>query len=165
MWVYLLFHTLLLFTLYHYLNYKFRRVITKEFRKLIIREWCNNIGTLIIVPIFIYLFYNSATPNSLAPTLMQSISNATNSVGSQCYIIDTIVRLKAEFDVSLFWLMASTTQAVDDQMKKVVFWFVYILLNGFVALGFNRLLMQIIYLTHQIIGDSNENKSKKTTDS
>lgn len=152
-WSYLLIHTIILFVLYHYLNYKFNKVLNIKFRDLIVREWVNNIGATLLVPIFIYLFYNSITPSYIAETLIESISNATNSVGSDCFIIDFIIRLKAEFNASLFWLMASTTQAVDDQMKKIVFWIIYILLNGFAALGFNRLLVQIIYLTYQFTKD------------
>jgi hypothetical protein len=160
-WTYLLVHTILVFGLFHYLNYKFEIVLKKEFKELIVREWINKIGAVVIVPIFILIFYNSSTPEYITPTLEQSITNATNSVGSKCFIIDFVIRAKSEFNASLFWLMASTTQSVDDQMKKIVFWIVYILLNGFVALGFNRLIVQITYLTYQFTKDLHVKNIKK----
>jgi len=118
---------------------------------ILAREWSINIGILILMIAFITITFNSYIPSFVVPSLETSIINASNEVGSQCKIIDHIVRLKAEFNAGFWWIIENTAGHIEHKMTKLGIWLSFILMNALALMGINRLIMTVIDLVDRVL--------------
>lgn len=152
MWIYLGVHIVLMTTIF----YKLREILSQSVKlnmlNLVTREFSTTIGAIILFLISIVLFYYSDTPSYIDSTLPKTIENATNSVGSSCVVFDYLSRLKAELTALTYWIISNSTEHLENENNRIFLWIVYILINAFSAIGINRLIMQVIYLSEKYLG-------------
>ena len=133
-------------------------VLKKSYYYLFAREWTVNIMALIVIPVFVYLSLNGYKPSYLDNTLKQTLINATSLVGSNCAIINDLLKWMKELDAGLWWLVDSSASNVKPIWLKAIIWFSFIIYNSLVLLGINRLIVHIIYLVDKILKGNNSDK-------
>jgi hypothetical protein len=149
-WAYLLVHIVIMVLIYKYFIGKLNKQINAKFVKILSREWTINMSSILLLIIYIYIAMNNYQPSYLTSDLESSIQLATNSIKSQCHIIDFILRLKVELDAWFWWLMVYSTDQMSNGLVKNMIWASFIVMNGLALLGINRFIAQIIYLLDKL---------------
>ena len=152
MWIYLALHVGMMVLIYDRMEKMLASTVKLQMHKLLAREFSIKIGSVILFGVMSVMFYYSDTPSYIASTLAKSIHNATNSIGSDCMLIDYLARLKVELNTAIYWGILNITQHIDSTNNKLYIWLIFILVNSLSAIGINRLIGQNIYLIEKIIG-------------
>ncbi len=153
MWIYLALHVGMMDMIYEKIKVMLASTVKPEMHKLLARELSIKVGSLVLFIVMGLLFYYSDTPSYIVATLEQSVQNATNSVGSDCLVIDYLARVKVELNTAIYWAVLNTTQHIDTHNTKVYIWLIFLMANALSAVGINRLIAQNIYLIEKIIGN------------
>ena len=161
LWSYIALHTIIVMVIFKFLNKKLASSIHAKYLHLFSREMAINISMLLLFSAYIYIAINGYEPIYLRETLEETIKVATNSIHSQCYIVDYILRLKTELDAWFWWSVIYTSEAMDDGILKYFMWIGFIAINGLAILGINRFIVQIVYLLNIMfsIKKTDEDKS------
>ncbi len=156
MWIYLALHVGMMVFAYDKIKVTLASTVKPEMHKLLAREFSVKAGSLVLFIVMGLLFYYSDTPSYIVATLEQSVQNATNSVGSDCLVIDYLARVKVELNAAIHWAVLNTTQHIDANDAKIYIWLLFLITNALSAVGVNRLIAQNIYLIEKIIGNQDE---------
>jgi hypothetical protein len=140
--LYLIFHIFFVSFAYLFIKRSIQNLVHID--TILAREWSIHIGTLLLFGVFVYMTLHSYTPDFMDASLEKSIINASHEVGSECQIIDRVVRLKAEFNALFWWVVENTAEHLQGKVTKWGIWLSFILMNAFALLGINRLIATVI---------------------
>ncbi|MCT7464901.1 hypothetical protein N5S72_10620 [Aliarcobacter cryaerophilus] len=135
---------ILIFITFHIYNFFlkfFKNHINDKHIEIFAREATSKISAIILFIIYIIFYLNSYDPDYLRESLNETVTLASNSISSQCYLIDFILKIKREYESIILFGMNS----IDNNFKEEA-WVIFIIFHGLSILGLNRLLIQIIYL-------------------
>ena len=157
LWLYLLVvHTMLAVMLYNFFDHLFINTIQKSYRGLMAREWTINITAPLLIIVVLYLSYEGYTPEYLSATLGESVSNASNSISSDCTVISVFLKLQKEIDAAFWWIVINSDEQIEYRPLKVGSWFVFLFFNSLAILGINRFMVQVVYQVDKIFQRKND---------
>jgi len=154
--LYLIFHIFLMLFIYLLLKRRLQKLV--HIPAILAREWSITIGFLILIVAFIWITLHSYTPAFLEGSLEATIVNASNSVHSECKIINDSIRLKAEFNGAFWWIVDNTAEHIEHHMARLGIWLVFILMNALALVGINRLILTIIDLVDRMLSEQEKKK-------
>jgi hypothetical protein len=146
LWGYIALHIMIVIVIFKFLNKKLASSIHAKYLHLFSREMTINISMLLFIFAYIYIVVNGHEPTYLREALGETMKAATNSIHSQCYIVDYVLRLKTELDAWFWWSVIYTSEVMDNRILKYSMWTAFITINGLAILGINRFIVQIVYL-------------------
>lgn len=149
-WLYLVVHIILVILIYKQVIKLLKNTIQDKYLDIFSREWTINISSILLFIAYGYVFYNGYEPDYLANDLMQTIKNASNSISSNCLLIDYFLRLNTELDGTFWWIVTSSSETFDNKTVKSVIWISFILINSIAVLGINRFIVQVVYILDKI---------------
>jgi len=149
-WMYLILHIGVTTILYKYLFVIFSKTLKEDYRALFAREWTINITALIMIVSYIYFSMNSFEPSYLRVTLEETLKVASNSINSNCTIINYFLKLQKEIDSISWWFIDKGTENIQDRTYNIGIWIGFLFINSFAILGVNRFIAQVIYLIDKI---------------
>jgi hypothetical protein len=147
---YLVVHVAFLISIYMGFKRLFSHTVQPHYLKVFAREWSIRIAALFLLVWVVYITYNGTVPAYLQPTLSETLSSATNSLFSQCTLIDYALRLNREIEALSWWLMVKQSDLLHEHMLRSSAWILFIVYQSFAVLGVNRLLGQLIYAVDKI---------------
>jgi len=150
LWTYLFFHILVATLLYRYLTKEFQHTVKPSYRALFAREWTINITAIIFVLVYIYFLINDYEPTYIHHTLEETWRDASNSISSDCLIVNYFLKLQKELDGIFWWLIDKGTETIQNKTLNLFIWIGFLFMNSFALLGINRFIAQIIYLLDKI---------------
>lgn len=150
LWVYIALHTIVVMVIFKFLNKKLASSIHAKYLSLFSREMTINISMVLLFSVYVYIVVNGYEPAYLKPTLDETIKFATNSIHSQCYIVNYILRLQTELDAWFWWSVIYASDTMDNGFLRYFMWIGFIIINGLAVLGINRFIVQIVYLLNII---------------
>lgn len=145
-WFYLPLHTLIMLFLFRGLTRLFRNGVKEEYLALFAREWSINLSALFLIGALFYTIYQGDVPAYVRTGLADTVRMATNSVGSACFVTDTVLRFNKELEAVSWWFMTHESAVVTSEAVRVTGWFAFLLFNSLAVLGVNRFIAQTIYL-------------------
>jgi len=101
---------------------------------------------IVLMGVFTYITLNSYTPEYLASSLQQTITNAMIFSSSNCEIIDTILKYIKVADSTFWWIVNESTNQTNNTLLKTVTWLIFILYNSLALLGINRFIIVSIHI-------------------
>jgi len=120
------------------------------FRYLFARRWAVMVNLPLVLTALLWLQLQQPPPLWLdgAMNLEETLRAASESVGSQCPLIDKVVRLNMEKDAFSWWLTLKGSGFIDDSRLRWVAWLLF-LLSGTLALwAYSRLCVYLISSAH-----------------
>ncbi len=153
-WSYLLFHIIFVILIFRYIKHLLRNIIKTKYVKIFAREWTINISSLVLILVSTYFtIYYGYIPDYLSESLLDTISNASSSMQSNCTITSYVIKAKIEIDSTFWWLLNKGTEQLDDHRVKIAIWIGFILINSLAILGLNRFMVQVIYMLDKIFNN------------
>ena len=153
LWLYIIFHIVISILIFVILNKKLKNTINEKFLHIFTRELTIKASSYIFIIAYLYITINGYEPKYLIEgnSLKETIIIASNSISSECYYIDAVLRFKIEVDSSFWWFMsngAMSNGAMSEKYDglKALIWMTFMIINAFIILGMNRFIVQIIYL-------------------
>jgi hypothetical protein len=147
--LYLIFHILLMLMIYLLIKRRITKLV--NIPSILAREWSIMLGLVIVMGAFIYITLHSYTPVFVQDSLEATIIHASNMVGSECRIVDDVIRLKAEFNGAFWWVIENTADRIEHKMTRWGIWLGFILMNALALLGVNRLIVTVIDLVDRVL--------------
>jgi len=156
LWFYiiLIVFVVLMFYIYKVFLNLFRKIINEKYCEIIIREICIKIGAVFLLLLYISYFLYVNEPNYIKESLELTINKATNSISSNCLIVDFIVRLQAEAESTFWFLLKNSTNLINDTLTNNFIWISFIIINALSIIGLNRFIFQVIYIVHIYFKDN-----------
>lgn len=159
LWGYIALHIIIVIIVFKFLNNKLINTISTKYVSLFSREITINILMIFLFIVYSYIIFNTYEPEYLRETLPETIKTATNSIRSECYIVDYILRLKTELDAWFWWSVIYASDNTDSDILSSFMWAGFITFNGLAILGINRFIAQVVYgLNIMFEGETNEEK-------
>ena len=121
------------------------------FRYLFARRWAVMVNLPLVLVVLLWLQLQQPPPAWLDSglNLEATLRAASDSVASQCPLVDAVVRLNTEKDAFSWWLMLKGTAIIDDSRLRWVAWLLF-LVSGTLALwAYSRLCVQLICSAHR----------------
>jgi len=158
LWFYVAVHILLSVVLFLYFKDLLKKSIKKPYQSIFSREIVIKIMAALFVLFYIYYSLESFEPEFLKSTLQETLKSATNSIDSKCLITDKLFRFQKEIESISWWFVDKNTEQIEEKSYKIAIWLIFIFINSFAILGFNRFIVQTIYLIDKIfnIGTKDE---------
>ncbi|OCL83645.1 hypothetical protein [Arcobacter porcinus] len=138
--------------IYGFFIKKLSNIINEKNLEIFSRELTIKITSIIMLLFYGTYFLYAYEPSYLKDTLELTIQEATNSISSNCFGIDFILRVQAEIDSTILFLIKSTTNNIENSDVKNLIWIGFIISNAFSILGLNRFIIQIIYVVNKYKG-------------
>ena len=91
-------------------------IFNKDHKSVIIKSIVVNINISVMVLIYIIIQLYSPAPDYIAPSLEQTVVNASANVASTCDIINIIAKLNVEIEAIKWWFMIDSTTFI----KKII---------------------------------------------
>jgi hypothetical protein len=149
-WIYLVLHIAITTTIYRYLFTTLDKTLKYNYRAIFAREWTINITALIMIISYIYFNINDYEPSYLRASFEETLKLASNSISSDCTIINYYLKLQKEIDSISWWFIDKGTENIQDRIYKIGIWITFLFINSFAILGINRFIAQVIYLIDSI---------------
>lgn len=143
---YLVAYIFFLYSFYRIIIGVIKGIVRDKFLLLFAKEITSKITSLFAVVGYLYILVNQTLPKYLSENFLETIRNASNTVGSECILIDYILRLKTEIDSTLLWVVNDTTNQMHDHVVMGSVWAVLVLINSLAIIGINTLILEVIYL-------------------
>lgn len=156
LWGYIGLHAIIIVIIFNLFNKLLINSIHAKYLPLFSREMTIN-TMLLLLPVYIYIVFNSYEPIYLRETWRETIEIATNSIYSQCYMVDYILKLKTELDALFWWSVIYTSDNTGNNIFKYSIWIAFIIINGLAILGINRFIVQIVYILNIKFNAKDEN--------
>lgn len=142
----LMFFVVVAFHIYKFFIKRFSNMINEKHLKIFAREITIKITAIILLFLYGVYFIYGYEPSYLKDTLELTIQEATNSIHSNCAVIDLVLRVQAEIDSTILFFLKATTNSIENKDTNNLIWVGFIVLNSLSILGLNRFIIQIIYL-------------------
>jgi hypothetical protein len=133
--------------------------VNAAYRHLFAQRWAVTTNLLLLVPTLLFIQLQQQPPAWIDGSLNLSatLHAASDSVGSACPIVDSLVRLNQEKDALSWWLIIKGTRGTDDNLIRWVAWLLFLLSGTLSVLAFSRLCVYLVYIAHRIrAGDNNK---------
>ena len=104
LWWYLVIHIILVIFIYRNVIKLLQNTIQASYLDIFAREWTITLSSILLFLVYIYVFTSGYEPEYLGETLSITMQNASNSVSSECFYIDYILRIKMEIDSTFWWI-------------------------------------------------------------
>jgi len=147
-WLYIIFHIVISILIFAMLNKILKNTINEKFLFIFNRELTINISAFIFFIAYFYITINEPEPEYLieGKSLKETITIASNSISSECYYIEVVLRFKREVDSSFWWFVKNGTMNEKNDQLRALIWMAFMIINAFAIVGINRFIVQIIYL-------------------
>jgi len=158
-WIYIFIYIGIILFVYKFLLFLFSKVFKVKYLNIFSRELTINITSLMMIFIYIYVTIYSFEPFYIRDSFEDTLRVASNSIHSNCTIINSILKLQKEIDSIYWWLIHQGTININDSIYKIAIWIIFLFINSFSILGLNRFMAQIIYLLDKLFvnqGNYNE---------
>lgn len=132
--------------------------VNDSYRGLLAREWTINISSIVLVFVAVYVYYNGYEPTYLRAGLEESIINASNSISSNCALVESILKVERETDALFWWLITNSSGHIESSALKLGAWILFLLFNSLAILGINRFIIQVVYILNIIFKRSGDEK-------
>jgi len=157
LWIYIFtLHILSATILYKSFDYILYSSINSSYRKLVAREWSIGIMSIVLISITTYSYYSGYEPDYLVAGLKESILNASNTLSSNCIVVDSLLKIHREIDAFFWWIITNSSQYIDNTPIKLGAWLLFFLFNSLAILGINRFIIEVIYIVDNIFGRSSK---------
>jgi len=133
------------------------KTINKHFLELFSRELTIDISIVLLLLIYIYITWQGYEPSYLRESLKETIIVASNSLSSNCSVVNFILKLKIEIDSSFWWNIHRLSNSLENKSLKTILWLAFIFMNGLGILGVNRFIAQVIYLLDKLFKNQEGN--------
>ncbi len=143
---YLITYVIFLYSFYRLVAGAIKGIVRDKFLLLFAKEITGKITSLFAVAGYLYIFINQTLPRYLSENFLETIHNASNTVSSECILIDYILRLKIEMDSALLWVVNDSTNQMNDHVVTGSVWAMFALINSLAIIGINTLILEVIYL-------------------
>lgn len=160
LWLYIIFHIIISVLIFTILNKVLNKTIHERFLHIFTRELTINIAAFIFFIAYLYIAIYGYEPEYLVEgkSLQETISLASNSISSECFYIDTILRFKIEVDSSFWWFMNNEAISKTQEGIKALVWMIFMLINALAIVGINRYIVQIVYLLNLIFKEKSRDE-------
>ncbi len=148
--IYLLLHVALVTLIFIYLNRLLSSTVKLKYLYILSREITITISSIFLFAVYLYLGLYGYEPLYLQESLTQTIKSASNIMGSDCYYIDYVLRLKSELDGWMWWMITKSSLTIQNGFVNVIIWIVFMIVNAFAIVGINRFIVQIVYMLDEI---------------
>lgn len=102
--------------------------VNPEFRSLLARRWTIVVNVpLVVVALTIMQLQRPVPEYIVASDLIETVHAASDSVGSDCLLVDRVVRLGREAEAVSWWLAINGTQTIDDRRIRWGAWLIFLL--------------------------------------
>ncbi|HUH43047.1 MAG TPA: hypothetical protein VLZ29_08015 [Sulfurimonas sp.] len=144
-WMYLVFQILFATFLFRWFSQILSRTVKKNFLSLFCREWAINVSSILLLLVYVYISLQGYAPEYLRETLAETQLVASNTISSNCGVINYTLKVKMEIDSVFWWSFSSFAEHIDNTFLKSIAWLGFIFMNALAILGVNRFILQIIY--------------------
>ena len=138
---YLIAYIIFLYSSYRIVTGVLKGIVRDKFLLLFAKEITGKITSLFAVAGYLYILINQTLPKYLSENLLETIGNASNTVSSECILIDYILRLKIKIDSTLLWLVNDATNQMVDPIVVGSVWAVFVLVGSLAIIGINTILL------------------------
>jgi hypothetical protein len=112
---------------------------------LVAKMLTSAINTFILVAALLLIQLHSSFPSYLDRSILKSVENASEAVGSQCETIDRFAKLQSAKEAIGWWLMAEGNKQLGDARARWVAWCLF-LLNGTLSIvAYSLYMTQVAY--------------------
>lgn len=143
---YLIVYIIFLYSFYRIITEIIKGIVRDKFLLLFAKEITGKITSFFAVAGYLYILINQTLPRYLSENFLETIRNASNTVNSECILIDYILRLKIEIDSALLWVVNDTTNQMYNPVVVGSVWAVFVLIGSLAIIGINTLILEVIYL-------------------
>jgi len=155
-WYYIAIHIFLTILIFNILKISLKKSIKDRFITIFSREFTINIMAIFIIVAYVYYSLESFEPEYLRDSLNDTLQNASNSIGSECFITDAIFKFQKEIESISWWFVDKNSDQLEQKSYKIAIWLIFIFINSFAMLGINRFIAQIIYIIDKILQKSKD---------
>lgn len=149
-WIYLVFQVLFATFIFRWFKKILSKTVKESFLRLFSREWAINISSALLLLVYIYISLQGYAPEYLRETLAETQLVASNTISSNCNIINYTLKIKMEIDSLFWWSFSSFAEHIDNTFFKSIAWLGFIFINALAILGVNRFILQIVYYLDKI---------------
>lgn len=157
----IVFFIVLAFLIFNFFIKIFRNIVNEVHLEIFAREVTVKITAFILFFIYFYLILNSYEPEYLKETAIQTLSAASNSIASNCKIVDLILRFQAEISSQVWFLIKESNSLISKDIMKTILWLVFIFINALSVLGLNRFIVQVVYLVNKLMKKDSEKSNEQ----
>ena len=160
LWIYIMLHIIIVIIIFKSFNKLLVNTIHNKYLYLFSREATVNVSILLLFGVYLYVILTGYEPEYLRKTLQGTIKAATNSIHSEYYPLDYILRLKTELDALFWWSVKSVSGTIDNYILKYFLWAGFVVINGLAVIGINRFIVQVVYVLDMIFNPKQENNNE-----
>jgi len=156
--IYLLLHVVLVILIFSYLNRLLIHTVKSKYLYILSREITITISSIFLFAVYLYLSLYAYEPVYLQESLTKTIKSASNIMGSDCYYLDYVLRLKSELDGWMWWMITKSSSTIQNGFVNVIVWIVFMIVNAFAIVGINRFIVQIVYMLNEMFANRVEDE-------
>lgn len=121
------------------------------FRYLFARRWAVMVNLPLVLVALLWLQLQQPPPAWLDDSLdlEATLRAASESVGSQCPLVDSAVRLNSEKEAFSWWLTLKGTAALEDTRLRWAAWLLFLLSGSLALWAYSRLCVYLISSAHR----------------
>lgn len=149
-WIYLIFHIFFVWLMYNFIRERLLYTIKDNHLMIFSRELTINISSIILFLAYAYFFITGPEPTYLQPTFDATLQEASKLYNSNCEMIAYFLKLKIEIDASFWWIINFATENINNKLISNTILILFIIINSLAIIGFNRFLIQVVYLVDKI---------------
>lgn len=140
--------------------------VNEAFRYLFAKRWAIAVNVPFVVAALLFIQLQQPPPAYVdgALNLEETLRAASESIGSECSVVDQLIRLNLEKDGFSWWLMLKGGGSIDDSRVRWVAWLLFLLSGTLGLLAYSRLCVQLVYIAHRFgSGSMNEGQGSQAT--
>jgi len=144
-WLIIGFDILFLAGIYYAFSKIFSNSLKKTIGKPLLKSWSVGLNTILLTLFISYYDYQTLIePDYIRGTLKETLQEATKERTSECNAIDTLIKLNAEKDATIWYVTLYTDKKVSDNENRWLLWIFFLIQGGIIYYGFSRFFIELI---------------------
>lgn len=141
--------TLFYFTLFHAAAGALQ--VNEAFRYLFAKRWAIAVNVPLVVAALLFIQLQQPPPAYVdgSLNLEATLRAASDSIGSECPVVDQLIRLNREKDGFSWWLMLKGSASIGDSRIRWVAWLMFLLSGTLGLWAYSGLCVQLVYTAHR----------------
>ena len=126
--------------------------INSTFQHLFAKHWAVSANIIIVLIAFLVIQLQQTPPEWIDGSLdlRATLFSASEGVGSDCTVVDRLVRLNQEKDALSWWLMIKSTSGIEQSHIRWVAWLLFLVSGTLSIWAYSRLCVAFISLAHRM---------------
>jgi hypothetical protein len=120
-------------------------------RTVLVRSWSTALSVLLMLPVLLAVQLQQSPPAYLdsSPQLYEMLQTATARIGSECQLIDTLVRFGCESEALRWWLTLRATQMTQGTLLAWLAWGLFLLGGSLSLWAYSAFCTELIHKAHR----------------